>query len=306
MKLVELKCKNCGAVLKVEPDSTDVYCKHCKTNYKFDDEAKHIKYDDMEKAGYDYEKGRIKAKKEHEEEKRHQQIEAQQAAIKAEKTAKMKKWKILGLALLWIYFLPFMATYYVWKKTKLSKKAKTIITVALWAFVMLFYIIALITPTDTQTNLGIDNESNSETESQSADNKQATDEYRPVDLDSAFTVTKDVAGLYCKKAAIERVDTVDVNMYDTSAINYRTEGVYDDEDNEAVDVYWTGKSTDGDSITTHCIISGSSDVFDDIQLHYFKSVKNGKIYEEGNQYITNSLRGKDGKSYNDIIVNLSN
>ena len=69
MKLVELKCKNCGAVLKVESGSTDIHCDHCKANYKLDDEVQHIKYDEMEKAGYDYEKGRIKAREEHKEEK---------------------------------------------------------------------------------------------------------------------------------------------------------------------------------------------------------------------------------------------
>ena len=69
MKLVELKCKNCGAILKIEPGTTDVRCEHCKARYKFDDEARHIKYDDMEKAGYDYEKGKLKARQEHELEK---------------------------------------------------------------------------------------------------------------------------------------------------------------------------------------------------------------------------------------------
>ena len=56
MKLVELKCKNCGAVLKVKPNTNDIHCDHCKANYKLDDEVQHVKFDDMEKAGYDYEK----------------------------------------------------------------------------------------------------------------------------------------------------------------------------------------------------------------------------------------------------------
>lgn len=49
MKLVELKCKNCGAVLKVKPNTNDIHCDHCKTNYKLDDGVQHIKYDNMEK-----------------------------------------------------------------------------------------------------------------------------------------------------------------------------------------------------------------------------------------------------------------
>lgn len=65
MKLIELKCKNCGAILKVKSDSIDIHCEHCQANYKFDDEVQHIKYDDMEQAGYEYEKGRIRAREEH-------------------------------------------------------------------------------------------------------------------------------------------------------------------------------------------------------------------------------------------------
>ncbi len=65
MKLVELECENCGAALKVEEGSNTVNCPYCKATYKIDDEAKHVKYDDMEKSGYEFEKGRIKAQKEH-------------------------------------------------------------------------------------------------------------------------------------------------------------------------------------------------------------------------------------------------
>ena len=65
MKLVELECKNCGAALKVEEGSDIINCPYCNASYKIDDEAKHVKYDDMENSGYEFEKGRIKAQKEH-------------------------------------------------------------------------------------------------------------------------------------------------------------------------------------------------------------------------------------------------
>lgn len=78
MKLVELKCKNCGAVLKVKSDTNDIHCEHCKANYKLDDEVQHTKFDNMEKAGYDYEKGKQKARQEHEQQKK---IEADRQKI---------------------------------------------------------------------------------------------------------------------------------------------------------------------------------------------------------------------------------
>ena len=65
MKLVELECKNCGGNLKVEEGTDIVTCPYCNATYKIDDEVKHVKYDDMENSGYEFEKGRIKAQKEH-------------------------------------------------------------------------------------------------------------------------------------------------------------------------------------------------------------------------------------------------
>ena len=58
MKIVELECQNCGAALKVE-EGNDIYtCPYCKATYKLDKE-------NMEDSGYEFEKGRIKAQREH-------------------------------------------------------------------------------------------------------------------------------------------------------------------------------------------------------------------------------------------------
>lgn len=65
MKLVELECQNCGAALKIEEGTDTVSCPYCHATYKIDDEAQHVKYDDMENSGYEFEKGRIKAQNEH-------------------------------------------------------------------------------------------------------------------------------------------------------------------------------------------------------------------------------------------------
>lgn len=148
MKLVELKCKNCGAILKVQPDSIDIHCEHCKANYKLDDEAQHIKYDDMEKAGYDYERGRIKARQEHEEEQRRQRLETRQAAVKAEKEQKRKVWIVLA----WIFLFPFMLTYWIWAKSTMEKKFKIILTIAIW---LLFIIAAASSKTNNLKNSSV-------------------------------------------------------------------------------------------------------------------------------------------------------
>ena len=159
MKLVELKCKNCGGLLKVEEGTVDIHCGYCQTDYKLDDEVQHVKYDEMEQTGYDFEKGRIKAKQEHEEELARQKVEAQQAAIKAERTAKNKKWIILA----WIFLFPFMLTYWIWAKSKMSTKAKVITTCILW---IMFFIVAASSPDSSTTNTATTNN----TESSKTDN----------------------------------------------------------------------------------------------------------------------------------------
>ena len=64
MKLVELKCKNCGSLLNVEEGTEEITCEYCHTKFALDDEAQHIKHDNMYESGYEFEKGRIKATEE--------------------------------------------------------------------------------------------------------------------------------------------------------------------------------------------------------------------------------------------------
>lgn len=64
MKLVELRCKNCGSSLEVSENEKEIVCRYCNTTFRMDDEVQHVKYDDMEQAGYDFEKGKIRAQQE--------------------------------------------------------------------------------------------------------------------------------------------------------------------------------------------------------------------------------------------------
>ena len=52
MRLRELKCKNCGASIKVDENETQVECKYCHTTFVVED-AYHY--------GYKFEKGRMRA-----------------------------------------------------------------------------------------------------------------------------------------------------------------------------------------------------------------------------------------------------
>lgn len=148
MKLLEMKCKNCGALLKVEEDAKYIECQYCNTKYKLDDEVQHIKYDDMEKSGYEFEKGRIRAQQ---EKKRAQSNYNNLNNVN--NTSKKKNNKTLWLILAWIFLLPFTATYFIAKNNKLDKKKKIVIIAIMW---IIFLVIAYANPSenikDTQSN----------------------------------------------------------------------------------------------------------------------------------------------------------
>ena len=63
MRLKELKCKNCGASIKVDKNSSQVKCDFCNTEFTVED-AYH--------EGYKFEKGRMKAQDERLEQKTEQ------------------------------------------------------------------------------------------------------------------------------------------------------------------------------------------------------------------------------------------
>lgn len=147
MKLVEMKCKNCGANLKVNPEDKDVKCTFCNTSFKIDDEVKHIKYDDMEQSGYEFEKGKIRAREEAKQAKIDEKNAILQAQYEEEKRKKNLKWWIIG----WIFFFPIPLTILIWR-SKWNQKTKIIVTAVLWGG---FLIIGALSPSDTtstQTN----------------------------------------------------------------------------------------------------------------------------------------------------------
>lgn len=141
MKLVEMKCKNCGANLKVNTEDKDVKCTFCNTSFKIDDEVKHIKYDDMEQSGYEFEKGKIRAREEEKNAKIDEKNAILQAQYEEEKRKKNLKWWIIG----WIFFFPIPLTILIWR-SKWNQKTKIIVTAVLWGVLL---IIGALSPNDT-------------------------------------------------------------------------------------------------------------------------------------------------------------
>ena len=158
MKLVEMKCKNCGATLKVESEQIDIECNYCHAKYKLDDEVQHVKYDDMEQAGYEFEKGKIRARKE-------AQNEYQSNNNKSVSTSKKSNTWLWVLG--WIFFFPAPLTILIWRSNWEQKK-KIIVTVVLWLTLL---IIAYANPEETETP--------------KEDTNIKTQEVKPSDVDAA-------------------------------------------------------------------------------------------------------------------------
>ena len=155
MNLLEMKCKNCGALLKVEEDAKYIECQYCNTKYKLDDEVQHIKYDDMEKSGYEFEKGRIRAQQEQ------KQVQSNYNNLNnVNNTSKKKNNKTLWLILAWIFLLPFTATYFIAKNNKLDKKKKIVIIAIMW---VIFLGIAYANPSENIKNTQSNNQNQTET-----------------------------------------------------------------------------------------------------------------------------------------------
>jgi hypothetical protein len=155
MKLLEMKCKNCGALLKVEEDAQFINCQYCNTKYKLDDEVQHIKYDDMEKSGYEFEKGRIRAQQ---EQKRTQKNynELNNVNNKSKKKNNNAIWLILA----WIFLLPLTATYFIAKNNKLDKKKKIAMIAIMW---IIFLVIAYANPSENTQSTENNNQNQIET-----------------------------------------------------------------------------------------------------------------------------------------------
>ena len=132
MKLVEMKCKNCGANLKVDSDVKDVNCQFCGAVFKIDDEVQQYKLDDAEQLGYVLEKGKIRAREEAIQARIDEQNNILQALYHDEKRKRNLIWWIMG----WLFFFPIPLTILIWK-SKWNQKNKIIATVILWGVLLL-------------------------------------------------------------------------------------------------------------------------------------------------------------------------
>ena len=134
MKLLNMKCPNCGARLTLDKATGECTCGSCGGIFLLDDEDTTAKIDfDAENAGYEFEKGRQKAQAE----ARSTTRTAYTSAPVTVRYAKPKNNQIWLWILGWLCFFPIPLTILICRSKSLSDKAKIAILGILWGFVLI-------------------------------------------------------------------------------------------------------------------------------------------------------------------------
>ena len=63
MKIENIKCPSCGAPLTVSSKSTIFYCPYCNSQFRIDEQTHNLKIVNANSIGYEFEKGRLQARK---------------------------------------------------------------------------------------------------------------------------------------------------------------------------------------------------------------------------------------------------
>ena len=240
MKLISMTCPHCGAKLQVDPNQKTATCKFCDTRFAVDDEVHHIQYDNVEDAGYQFEKGRQRAQREasingksnsycpncgsnnivYKRESAGTRGYHKTTAIcndcgntwtvatdlpQSRKKSKTWLW-VLG----WIFIFPVPLTILMLRNTKLDKRVRYGIIAAAW---VIYFIIGL---SGGKSNNTINNTKDSSTDAAGAQTAetQKSDPYS--DLNSFIEQFNDISD-------IKIISHEEIDIHDNSAGHYRTE-----------------------------------------------------------------------------------
>jgi|GEM_PF-4884610 len=143
MKIISTNCPNCGASLSIDKDKSSFSCNYCGNTFLLDNEVRHIKYDNVEEAGYQFEKGRQRAQIERSQNQA--QLTFKQPST-SKNTRKTWLW-VLG----WIFLFPLPLTIILIKNNSINKVLKYIIIVAAWLAYLAIGLYGMYNNTNTAT-----------------------------------------------------------------------------------------------------------------------------------------------------------
>lgn len=300
MKLLDLNCPKCGAQLKIDDKITKGFCEHCGTVVLIDDEAQHIQYDNAEEAGYNFEKGRQRARAEA------QGISSQTSFGMEKKQPPKKKRRTWLWVLGWIFIFPVPLTVLI-GRSKLKKPMKVILIVALWAIILLIAALnkksessrPISGPSDISPTTTFDQPSNTVVESEPDYKELFANEMKDDNVIFQDYVLKDITDRWrlCEVVSSEQV----VNH----AVTYYRAYFEDDKEVHAVINYGL-KTTTKLTVNGVYIIAQVYEHVDNEELDA-KDLFSGLFY---NSYIINKVTGEieliDNSVPEDDSVNIEN
>ncbi len=152
MKLIPLKCPNCGAQLNVDANKNSVYCEHCGTRIMIDDEINRLQIDNAEEAGYQFEKGRQRA-----------QSEVHQRNTNQNNQPSKKKRKTWLWVLGWIFIFPLPLTILLLRKKEMKAPLKYGIIAVAWILYLIIGLAGGANSSTSQETLSAENRANEST-----------------------------------------------------------------------------------------------------------------------------------------------
>ena len=128
MKLVNIKCPNCGSNLEIDAEAKQAFCTYCGSKLHVDDEVQHVQYDNAEETGYQFEKGRQRARAESGMYNNVPQTVIVQHVV----PEKPKKKRTLLWVLGWIFIFPLPLTILLVRNKKMNKIVKIVLIALAW------------------------------------------------------------------------------------------------------------------------------------------------------------------------------
>ena len=198
MKTIDLTCPHCGAVMSVDSSMKQASCEHCGASILIDDEVQHIQYDNAEEAGYNFEKGRQRAKEE--AQARYQQTYSEEPK---------KKKRIWLWVLGWICIFPLPLTIILVRKKDMNPALKYGIIAIAWAIYLI---------------IGLSGRGSNENTATNDNNVSGVNEYvANADNDSSEEIVDQFVDSFNQKSDIDLDFVEDFVPSDKNGLHYRTE-----------------------------------------------------------------------------------
>jgi hypothetical protein len=186
-----------------------------------DDENLHVKYDDAEKAGYDFEKGRQRAIKEKSAQNLTDSTKMKNQLSK--KTSKLWLW-VLG----WIFIFPVPLTILIFRTKKIDKKIRMGIIATVW---IIYFLMVIFYKSSSDKNTNLTDVTIESSQAPSTEKSSGAEKSIGTEKFDGSSVISDFVDAYNSAAQNKLKFKENFNVSDTLSEHYKTEfrlGAYED------------------------------------------------------------------------------